>query len=187
MVGMQIRSLLIPILAGALSTPVAAEVVDSAQSGFTLRQTVAISAAPMDVYAQLIRIGEWWSSSHTFSGDAKNLSIEERAGGCFCEKLPKGGGVRHMEVVNFVPGKKLVMHGTLGPLQSMAAVGSMSIDLAAEGIATKLTMTYAVAGYAASGFGGLAGPVDGVLREQFASLKETVEKGSGGTTSRSGK
>ena len=49
--------------------------------------------------------------------------------GCWCEKLPNGGGVRHMQVVNVMPGKMLVMTGGLGPLQSMAATGSMSFKL----------------------------------------------------------
>jgi hypothetical protein len=54
---------------------------------------------------------------HTFSGDAHNLSIDDKATGCFCEKLASGGGVRHMEVVCADPGKKLVLSGALGPLQ----------------------------------------------------------------------
>jgi hypothetical protein len=59
--------------------------------------------------------------SHTFSGNAHNLSIEEKAMGCFCEKLPDGGGVSHMEVVYFAPGKTLRLSGALGPLNTWAA------------------------------------------------------------------
>ena len=38
-----------------------------------------------------------------------------------------------MEVVNVDPGKTLVLSGALGPLQSMAATGSMTIQLSAAG------------------------------------------------------
>ena len=79
--------------------------VDSSNIGFTVRTTVAIEAPPGDVYRNFIReIGEWWDPSHTFSGDSHNLSIEEKAGGCFCEKLADGGSVRHLVVLNLVPG-----------------------------------------------------------------------------------
>jgi hypothetical protein len=37
------------------------------------------------------------------------------------------GGVRHMQVVYVDPGKTLRMIGGLGPLQSMAATGSMTV------------------------------------------------------------
>jgi hypothetical protein len=78
--------------------------------------TLSIHAAPADVYRSLIHVGDWWNSQHTYSGSSRNLSIEEKPMGCFCEKLPTGGGVRHMEVVHVVPGKMLGMTGALGPL-----------------------------------------------------------------------
>ena len=63
-------------------------------------------------------VGLWWDSSHTFSGNAENLSIDDKAGGCFCENLENGGSVRHLEVVFVDPGKTLRMIGGLGPLSS---------------------------------------------------------------------
>src|SRR5579871_47205 len=121
-----------------------ADVADSGPNGFTSRISLQIQAPPESVYSQLFKVGDWWDSRHTFSGDAKNLTIEEKPGGCFCEKLPKGGGARHMEVVNFAPGKTLVLIGGLGPLQSMAATGALSVQLApADGGGTKVQVTYA--------------------------------------------
>src|ERR1022692_2167999 len=102
----------------------AATVADSASNGFTIKITLNLKAAPAEVYKKILRVGDWWNSQHTFSGDAHNLSIEEKAMGCFCEKLPNQGAVRHMEVVFFAPGKTLVLSGGLGPLQSLAATGS---------------------------------------------------------------
>ncbi len=153
------------------------EVVDSAANGFTVKTTITIKAAPDAVYRQIIHVGDWWDSAHTFSGDAHNLSIEEKPMGCWCEKLPQGG-VRHMEVVFLSPGKKLVLIGGLGPLQSMATTGSMTFQLSpAEGGGTKLEVTYTVAGYLAAGLNNLAAPVDGVLGQQIGRLKNLMETG----------
>ncbi len=155
----------------------AAEVADSSATGFTVKATLSIQAAPDEVYRRLIRIGDWWDSEHTFSSDAHNLSIEEKAGGCFCEKLPNGGGVRHLEVLFVAPGKVLRMGGGLGPLQGIAANGSMTIKLTPADGGTKLETTYAVAGYLPAGMNTLAAPVDLVLTNQFVRLKNYIERG----------
>jgi hypothetical protein len=155
-----------------------AEVIDSAANGFTVKIALQIQAAPADVYRRLIHnVGDWWNSEHTFSGSAHNLSIEEKPMGCFCEKLPNGGGGRHMEVVFVAPGKAVVLTGGLGPLQSMAATGSMSVGLAPAEGGTKLELTYAVAGYLPAGINSWAAPVNSVLTEQFTRLKNYIERG----------
>ena len=171
------RILLTILLCVAGSGLIAAEVADSSASGFTVKATLSIHAAPDEVYRRLIHIGDWWDSEHTFSGDAHNLSIEEKAGGCFCEKLPNGGGVRHLEVLFVAPGKVLRMGGGLGPLQGIAAGGSMTIRLSPADGATKLEVTYAVAGYLPAGMNTLAAPVDSVFTSQFVRLKNYVERG----------
>jgi len=164
-------------LCGAASAVAAAEVADSSAGGFTVKITLSIQAAPDEVYRQLIHVGDWWNSEHTFSGDARNLNIEEKAGGCFCEKLPNGGGVRHLQVLFVAPGNTLRMGGGLGPLQGIAANGSMTIQLSPAGAGTKLDVIYAVAGYLPSGMNTLAAPVDSVLTGQFVRLKNSVERG----------
>ena len=106
------------------------EVLDSGANGFTVKITLNIQASPDSVYHKFVHnVGDWWEADHTFSGNSHNLTIEEKPMGCFCEKLPDGGGVRHMEVAYFAPGKRLVLLGALGPLQSMAATGSMTVQL----------------------------------------------------------
>lgn len=155
-----------------------ADVADSAANGLTVKLAVTIQAPPQEVYRRLVHnVGDWWDSMHTFSGDAHNLSIDDKPMGCFCEKLPTGGGVRHMEVVNVDPGKTLVLSGGLGPLQSMAVTGSMTIQLAADGEGTKLAVVYAVTGYTPNGMSSLAPVVDSVLTQQFTRLKSLVETG----------
>jgi hypothetical protein len=69
----------------AVAGPALAEVKSVAPNGFEVA-TMATIAAPADrVYSALGEVGRWWSPSHTFSRDAARLSIELRAGGCFCE------------------------------------------------------------------------------------------------------
>ncbi len=154
------------------------EVADSASSGFTVKTTVTINAAPDDVYRRLVHnVGDWWNPSHTYSHDAHNLSIEEKPMGCFCEKLPGGGSVRHMEVVFFAPSKALGLTGAMGPLQSIAASGNMRFELSPADGGTKLDLTYAVAGYFPAGMNTWAAPVDSVLKEQLTRLKNYVERG----------
>ena len=158
---------------------VLAEVADSSANGFTIKVPITIQASPEEVYRRLVRnVGEWWNSSHTFWGDAHNLSIEEKPMGCFCEKLPNEGAVRHMELLRFAPGKVLVFSGALGPLQSLATTGSMTIQLSAGDGGTKLELTYAVAGYLPAGMNTWAAPVDSMITEQFTRLKNYVEHGS---------
>jgi len=153
-----------------------AEVADASAGGFTIKLTLNVQASPDDVYRKFVRnVGDWWDSSHTFSGNSHNLTIEEKAAGCFCEKLPDGGAVRHMEVAYFAPGKKLVLTGALGPLQTMAVTGAMTIQFSPIDKGTKLEVTYAVVGYLPAGMNTLAAPVDGVLNGLFSRLKNYVE------------
>ena len=155
-----------------------AAVADASANGFTVKVTLRVQAPPDDVYRRIIRnVGDWWNPSHTFSGSSRNLIIEERAMGCFCEKLPNHGAVRHMEVLYFAPGERLKLSGALGPLQSMAAAGTMDIQLSASEGATKLDVTYAVTGYLPAGMNTWAAPVDSVITEQFTRLKNYTERG----------
>ena len=89
---------------------------------------MTIQASPENVYAALTgKVGSWWNPEHTYSHDSRNLSIDARPGGCFCEKLDNGGGVEHMKVVLAWPGRMLRMTGALGPLQGSGLAGSMIV------------------------------------------------------------
>jgi len=154
-----------------------AAVTDSSPNGFTLKVTVDIKAAPGIVYDNVVKnIGRWWDPAHTFSGDSANLSIEEKALGCFCEKV-KGGMSRNMQVIYFVPGETLVMTGAPGLLRDMAATATMSIGFTAAEGGTRVSVTYAVGGYSPAGLDKLAREVDGVLLTQFTRLKNFIENG----------
>ncbi len=166
--------------AAALGAPTArAAVVESAPGGFTVRTTATIAAAPQEVYRRMVEdVGRWWSPEHTFSGRASNLFIEGRPGGCFCERLPAAGGVRHMVVVFADPPKTLRMQGGLGPLQALAVTGTMTWTFAPKGPGTELQLLYTVGGYRPGGLEAVAPTVDAVLAQQVARLKQFVETGS---------
>ena len=161
----------------SLATVARAAVVDSQPGGFEVKETVDIGARAAKVWDALGEIGAWWKSEHTYSGDAKNLSLDLKLGGCFCERLPGGGGVQHMQVVYVRPSQIVRLAGGLGPLQGTGADGHMTLALKETADHTALTLTYDVGGYAKGGLAGLAGPVDGVLGEQAARLKRYVETG----------
>jgi uncharacterized protein YndB with AHSA1/START domain len=163
------------VVALALTTAAHAEVTDRSPAGFELRHEATIAAAPEQVYATLLTPARWWNGSHTYSGDAANLSIDVAAG-CFCERLPKGI-VRHMTVI-YSDGLRLVLEGALGPLASTGATGHLAVELTGAGTGTKVVLTYAVGGYAKGGLAERwAAPVDGVLGEQLVRLKRAVETG----------
>jgi hypothetical protein len=153
-----------------------ADVVDAGATGFTVRVVRHVVAPSAKVFATAVAVGSWWAADHTYSGVAANLTIEPKAGGCWCEQLVNGGAVKHMEVVFVDPGKLLRFRGGLGPLQSMAATGAMTWEFKAAGDGTDVTWTYAVTGYLPGGFEQLAPAVDGVLTSQLVNLKTVAEK-----------
>jgi len=153
-----------------------ADVLDHAANGFSIRVAVDVGAPAATVWAALIDVKRWWSADHTFSGNAANLSIDARPGGCFCEQLPNGG-VRHLTVVYADSGKLLRLNGGLGPLQDLAVSGAMQWKLTEAAGKTSLELTYKVGGYAPGGVDPLASPVNDVLTEQVQRLKSFVETG----------
>jgi len=175
---MRSNNLTLAILVAILTSPLRGEVIESTPAGFLVRNTATINASPTKVYAALTdSIGGWWDPAHTFSHDAHNLSLDVKPGGCFCERLPDGGGVQHMRVVYASPDKLLRLSGAIGPLQEAALVGTMSWNLQQTGGGTAVELTYAIGGFRAGGFRDMATVVDGVLRGQLGRLKAFVETG----------
>jgi uncharacterized protein YndB with AHSA1/START domain len=137
-----------------------------------------IGAPAARVYDALVgQVGTWWNPQHTYSGDSKNLSIDPRPGGCFCERLPSGG-VEYMRVVYIRPNEMVRLTGGLGPLQASGVSGSMTWRLSAAEIGTKLELIYSVGGFVVGGFDSIAPAVERVLGEQADRLKRLVETGT---------
>jgi uncharacterized protein YndB with AHSA1/START domain len=155
-----------------------AEVLDSQPGGFTVRESRVIAASPAAVWAALVAPSGWWSSEHTFSRDARNLTLSPKVGGFWEESLPSGGGVRHMVVVMADPPSTLRLEGALGPLQALGVAGHLTFKLTPQGGGTAVTATYDAGGHAMGGLDKLAAPVDGVLDAQLGRLKTRVEAGA---------
>ena len=157
-----------------------AAVLHATAGGFELKQVVHISAPATRVYTALIRPSLWWNSQHTYSGDAANLSLDARPGGCFCEALPKGGEVQHLVVVNIQPNEALELRGALGPFHARGVDGVLTFELAPAGDGVDLTMTNDMGGYMSEGMDTWAPKADGMLTEQLGRLKRYVETGAPG-------
>ncbi len=161
----------------AFAAPAVAAVNGVGDSGFSVTESAHIAAPPSQVYAALIQPGRWWSPLHTFSHDAANLTLDAKAGGCWCETLPDGGSVRHATVVFAVPGRLLRLDGAMGPMQAMALAGVTTWTLKPSNGGTDITFDYGVGGYLPGGFAGLSSVVDRVFGEQVGRLKAYVETG----------
>jgi hypothetical protein len=163
------------LCAALLATGARAEVTDKSAAGFEVVEKASIAAPASKVWDALMRPGKWWSSQHSWSGDAKNLHFEPD--GCFCETL-KRGAVRHMMIIYNDGGSTLRLNGGLGPMQMTGASGNLSFVLKEADGKTALTVTYDVGGYAKGGLAEtLAEPVDFVLGEQVKRLARYVEIG----------
>jgi uncharacterized protein YndB with AHSA1/START domain len=146
--------------------------------GFLVKLDTHINASPARVYDALIKqVGSWWNPEHTYSHDANNLSIDARPGGCFCEKLPNGGGIEHLRVVYVVPPQIVRFSGALGPLQASGVAGSMTWKLTGVLDYTRLELSYSVGGFIEGGFEKIAPAVEAMLREQLDRLRMFVETG----------
>ena len=156
------------------SAPVSAEVVSSGPNGFHIRHSAQIVVPQERAYEVFGRIGSWWDDAHTYSGAASNMSLSTNAGGCFCERLPDGGGVEHMRVAYVVPGERLVLTGSLGPLLYAATTGVMDVKFERIAGGTRVTMDYKAAGFAEGKAADLAPLVDQVLGTQMARYRQTA-------------
>jgi uncharacterized protein YndB with AHSA1/START domain len=170
----------IVVVAAALPGVAGAEVMAQAREGFVVSYDMLLEATPERSFEALTHeVGAWWDAGHSYSGAAENLSLDARAGGCFCEQLTNGGSVEHMRVVFASPGKLLRMVGGLGPLQGMGASGAMEFALSPEGDdRARLQFRYTVGGFVPDGLAPLAEPVNGVLGGQLGRLATYLKSGS---------
>lgn len=156
-----------------------ADVVSATAAGFALEDRAVVKADAAQVFAMLGRVDLWWSGAHSYSGDAANLSLELKPGGCFCERLPDGGGaIEHMRVVQVRPGQTLRLQGGLGPLQGEGVSGTLTWTLKPVPGGTEISQTYVVGGFIRGGAEAWAKPVDAVLAEQLGRLARRLAEGA---------
>ena len=174
-------ALLVAAFAGlVLASPARAEVAEASPSAILIRAESEVSASPDRAWRALTNVGRWWSSAHTYSGDAANLRLESRAGGCWCERWGDGQ-VEHMRVVLVMERegvRTLRLQGGLGPLQEMGAMGILTFTVTPREGGAKVTMIYRVSGDAALALDHIAPAIDGVLMEQFSRLTRYADGGA---------
>ena len=170
----------IAVLACGLATMVHPEVIDVTPSGFTLENTVEVPADTAATWRALVEdVGRWWPRDHTWWGADGELTIEPRAGGCFCERNGEQQAL-HLLVTFVDPGKLLRMTGGLGPLQGMGLHGALEFRLAAnDNGGTSVTMYYRAGGYTPDDLSGFAPIVDQVQALQLAGLATHLREGPG--------
>lgn len=168
----------------AFCAPASAEVTRATDTSFVSRHEVIVKASPKDVWLALISPADWWTSDHTWSGDAKNLSLMPKAGGCFCETIPEvdepgrftlEGSVEHMRVVQAYPETALRMVGALGPLQSEPVSGVLTIAISKTQKGTRIVWEYNVGGSMRYEMPVISKAVDGVMGAQLMALAKPLE------------
>ena len=159
-----------------------ADVLDVATNGFAVRETVHVKAAPDAVYDALLHPAPWWNSQHTFSGNAANLTLDARAGGCLCESLPHGGSALHLTVVDIEPGSTVRFRGPMGPFQGQGVDSALTFTLTAEPGGTLLTLDNAVGGYMKGGFDKWSAAADHMLGDLASRLAKYSENRKGAVT-----
>ena len=168
---------------GLTAAPVAAEVVDQAEDHFVTRAVAVVEADTTATWLALISPARWWSSEHTWSADAANLTLTPQAGGCFCERIPEvdepdrftlEGSVEHMRVIQAYPEVALRMSGALGPLQSEPVTGILTIAISEVEEGTQIVWEYNVGGPMRYDVGSIARAVDGVMTLQLTGLAESL-------------
>ena len=161
---------------GLAAGPADAETSQVSASGFLVTVRHQVKAPPPRLYAALAEVDRWWNGSHSYSGQAANLSLVRQAGGCFCERWGNNA-IEHARVVLAMEDRTLRLEGSLGPLQALAVKGVLTFTLTSKDGGTDLVVTYRVAGNEAAGLQPLAGPVDRVISEQVGRLVAYVETG----------
>lgn len=157
-----------------LTSAASAEVVSRTADGFVLHQEITLETTPDDALVALGEVGRWWNGAHTYSGSGANLSLSLEAGGCLCEALADGATFEHGRVTAVDASKGVDLDAPLGPLKGKATQARLSFGWIPANRGLTLVMTYVVEG---PGLGAFAGPVDGVMSDQFARYAHYVEYG----------
>jgi hypothetical protein len=150
--------------------PAQAEVKDASPAGFTVENSAVVPVDAATAWRALVgSVDLWWPKEHTWWGRASRLSIDARAGGCFCE-IAGERQVQHMQVVFVDPQKLLRMIGGLGPFQGMGLSGVLEWRLTAVDGGTRITLWYRAGGYTPDDLSKFAPVVDSVQAQQLGGL-----------------
>jgi hypothetical protein len=173
--------MIIAATVAATASPAFAEVKAASDTGFNVIHIATVQATPDEIWKRLLAPKDYWNKAHSWSGSSAGFYIDAQANGCFCElfqetdatgKVKTVGSVEHMRVIFAQPGKVLRMQGALGPLQSEAVIGTLTVAMepAKQDGATRVSFSYVVGGYMRYKVAEIAPAVDKVLGEQFKNM-----------------
>jgi uncharacterized protein YndB with AHSA1/START domain len=157
--------------------PAAAEVVAASPGHFEVTHRAEVAASPAQVYAVLTQLPKWWNPQHSWSGDTANMSVDPRAGGCWCERWGDGASAQHARVRQVIPGRLVLMEATLGPLIGLPVSGLFTMVTSQNDGKTAVRLSYRVTSAPEVGLDQIAPAVDRVLGDQFLRLKTMIETG----------
>lgn len=163
------------MLFASLPDFVQAKVSATSETHFIVEHEVIVPLDPQASYRLLGKPWQWWNSGHTWSGDARNMSMQLKAGACFCEAW-QGNSVMHAQVIAARPAELLRLQGALGPLQDMAVNAVLSFTLKKEQAGTKVVMSYRVSGNASNNLAAIAPVVDKVMGGQLEGFRKAASK-----------
>lgn len=169
-----VKPLVFAVALALSATPAAAEVVERGADHFVLRFEVGLEATPEDIYGAIGDVGLWWDGSHTYSGDASNMTLHLQVGTCFCESLADETLFEHGRVVQADRETGVLLEAPLGPLKGKASTARLAVGWSGTDRGLALVMTYVVRG---PGLGAMADPVDGVMSVQFNRLARYIDCG----------
>lgn len=152
-----------------------AEVVSTSATGFRLQHEATSPLAPDALWARLMEPATWWDGDHSYSGDAANLSLGDKAGDYWREDWAEGS-VIHGQILVVKSGEELLLSAPFGPLveTGAACVWKIQIQPSEDG-GTVITSTHLIAGSPGTGLEELAGPVDFVMSNGINRLAAAPE------------
>lgn len=153
--------------------PASAEVIARTADSFTLRYSVVMETTPDDLLAGMTHVENWWDGAHSYSGDAKNISVDMTVGGCWCERLPNGTDFRHATVLAIEP-DHLTFNAPFGPLNGKATRADFTVTWPEPNRGWTVTWLMVIEG---PGLGAYADAVDGVMGAGFARFTRYLEYG----------
>ncbi len=179
---MKLEQALIALLGSALLVPEArSEIISSSETHFVLRHEATSLLPPSTIWERLVQPADWWHPEHTYSGDAKNLSLDLQAGGLWREDW-KGHSVQHGRVLFVDPEKVLRLEAPFGPLQGSGAYTVWTITISATESGSTVVFDEAAMAAPSARLDQLASAVDFVKSEALRRLLADVDSQSGSPT-----
>lgn len=162
------------------SSPVSiAEVIENTPYSFTIENKIEVASSINNSWKHFIQdIDKWWPKDHTWWGEKSRLSLDEFAGGCFCEKAESlGHSAEHMRVSHVEKHRLFRMTGGLGPLQGMGVYGALDFSFEKlDSGKTQITLRYQANGYNPKTYEQLTPIVDKVQAMQLGQLGNYLAK-----------